>query len=394
MSTFTDFLLYAMIVPVMPTALMERAGVPSEDREKWVSILLMCEAGTAFLLCPFFGYFVDRARTRRLPFLGALFILAGCMVALQTSHSLAMFIVGRLLQGCAGALVVVAAFSLLTDTVPREHLGQAIGYLGSAIASGIIAVDLMMRTTMIEKKVAASWMRLSDIEDETFLGSTGSRVMVSTQELQPGSRFALFRILSQRRVLISSWALLVHGILLSAFDATLSIFVESRYGWSAQGMGLIFLPMAVPAFFEPLFGYITDRFGARYFAFGCFSLLSPALICLRFTEINSATHIALLVVLLFLIGIFIHGCAPAMFVETQQALTALETRRPGLLGPKGAVAQGFGLQSMCQFAGVFFGPLWGGFVEYRFGWGAMSGTLGVLAALTAMPMLWLGEDNE
>jgi len=35
---------------------------------------------------------------------------------------------------------------------------------------------------------------------------------------------------------------------------TLSIFVESRYGWSALGMGLIFLPMAIPAFFEPCFG--------------------------------------------------------------------------------------------------------------------------------------------
>lgn len=99
-------------------------------------------------------------------------------------------------------------------------------------------------------------------------------------------------------------------------------------------------------------------------------------------------------VLLSLIGVFMHGCAPAMFVETQQALAALETRQPGLLGPKGAVAQGFALQSMCQFAGVFFGPLWGGFVEYRFGWGAMTGTLGVLAALTAIPMLWLGEDER
>lgn len=35
---------------------------------------------------------------------------------------------------------------------------------------------------------------------------------------------------------------------------TLAIFVESRYGWSAFGMGLIFLPMAIPAFFEPFFG--------------------------------------------------------------------------------------------------------------------------------------------
>lgn len=33
------------------------------------------------------------------------------------------------------------------------------------------------------------------------------------------ARFALFRIFRQRRVLISSWALLAQGILLSAFDA-------------------------------------------------------------------------------------------------------------------------------------------------------------------------------
>lgn len=82
-----------------------------------------------------------------------------------------------------------------------------------------------------------------------------------------------------------------------------------------------------------------------------------------------------------------------MYVETQLALTDLENKQPGLLGPKGAVAQGFGLQSMCQFAGVFLGPLWGGFVEYRFGWGVMSGTLGGLALLTACPMLWLGESG-
>lgn len=126
-------------------------------------------------------------------------------------------------------------------------------------------------------------------------------------------------------------------------------------------------------------------------AFICFLLLCPAMVCLRFAETDSTLHIVLLITLLFVIGISIHACAPAMYVETQLALTAMESAEPGLLGPKGAVAQGFGLQSMCQFAGVFFGPLGGGFVEYRFGWGVMSAVLGVLAALTAMPMLWLGE---
>ncbi|KAJ6108554.1 Tetracycline resistance protein TetA/multidrug resistance protein MdtG [Penicillium sp. IBT 18751x] len=421
MSTFTDFLLYAMIVPVMPTALVTRADVNYEDREYWVSVLLMCEAGTALIFCPIFGYLVDQARTRQFFFLGALIMLAGCMVILHMSHSLEMFIIGRLLQGCAGALVVVASFALLNDSVPQERLGQSIGYLGSAIASGfllgpfmggivyhtagydavfyvayfIIAVDMGMRVTLVEKKVAERWEHLSNDEepDEQYAGAHSSAAC----RVQTGSRstrFAMFKILRQRRVLISSWALLVQGIFLSSFDATLSIFVESRYGWSALGMGLIFLPMAIPAFFEPVFGFITDRFGARLMAFSCFLLLCPAIICLRFTEANSTPHMALLITLLFLIGIFIHACAPAMYVETQLALTALESADPGLLGPKGAVAQGFGLQSMCQFAGVFFGPLGGGFVEYRFGWGVMSAVLGVLAALTAVPMLWLGETDD
>lgn len=213
--------------------------------EKWVSILLMCEAGTALLFCPIFGYLVDRASTRRFPFLGALGILGGCMVVLHTSHSLTMFVVGRLLQGCAGALVV-AAFALLTDSVPAERLGQTIGYLGSAIASGfllgpfigglvyhsagydavfwvaysIIAVDLGMRVVMIEKKVAAEWARHSEVEGESFLGvARAEDPALQESDSDSGSRFALFHILTQRRVLISSWALLVHGTLLSAFDA-------------------------------------------------------------------------------------------------------------------------------------------------------------------------------
>ncbi|KAJ5194180.1 hypothetical protein N7491_001515 [Penicillium cf. griseofulvum] len=416
MSTFT-------IVPVMPTVLITRAGVEYDHREYWVSALLMSEAGTALLMCPVFGFLVDRGRTRRLPFIGALVILTACMLVLQLAHSIAAFVAARVLQGIAAALVVVASFALIGDAVAQERLGQTIGYLGSAIASGfllgpflggivynsggynavfwfsypIIALDMVMRLVLIEKKVAAEWTGESNGDLESDLDTAQRIPSVGSHEPQVIQRrkgLVIFRMLKQRRVLISSWALLAQGILLSAFDATLPIFVETTFGWNSLGMGLIFLPMAVPAFFEPLFGSFTDRFGARFVAFGCFVLLSPTLICLRFIQTKSNEQIALLVSLLFLIGIFLHACAPAMYVEAQLALTAMELKNPGILGPKGAVAQGFGLQSMCQFAGVFFGPLWGGFVEYHFGWGAMTGTLGVLVALTAIPMLWLGESEE
>lgn len=67
----------------------------------------------------------------------------------------------------------------------------------------------------------------------------------------------------------------------------------------------------------------------------------------------------------------------------------MERTKPGIFGQKGAVAQAFGIQTMAQFSGLFLGPLWGGFVTYRFGWKTMAWSLGVLAGVTAVPMLWL-----
>ena len=67
----------------------------------------------------------------------------------------------------------------------------------------------------------------------------------------------------------------------------------------------------------------------------------------------------------------------------------MERARPGIFGKKGAVAQGFSIQTLAQFLGLFLGPAAGGFVEYRFGWNVMVACLGVLAGLTAIPMYWM-----
>ena len=208
----------------------------------------MSEAGTALLMCPIFGYLVDRGRTRRLPFIGSLIVLTGCMLILQLAHSIAAFVAARVLQGIAGALVVVAAFALIGDAVDQDNLGQTIGYLGSAIASGfllgpflggvvynsggynavfwfaypILALDMVMRLVLIEKKVAAQWTGDSNGDMESVLETAERIPSVGSREQQVIQRrkgFVIFRMLKQRRVLISSWALLAQGLLLSAFDA-------------------------------------------------------------------------------------------------------------------------------------------------------------------------------
>lgn len=75
-------------------------------------------------------------------------------------------------------------------------------------------------------------------------------------------------------------------------------------------------------------------------------------------------------------------------------LDEMERATPGIFGPKGAVAQAFGIQTMAQFLGMFLGPAWGGFMSYRLGWKVMVVSLGVLSGVTAVPMLWLSSGSS
>ncbi|KAL2872466.1 MFS transporter [Aspergillus lucknowensis] len=480
-SSFTDYFLYAMVVPILPTALSERAGVPYKDREYWVSVLLMCEAAAAFVCCPLFGYVVDVAPTRRLPYVLGLIFLGASMGLLAAAQSTAMFVIARLLQGGATAMVAVAGLALLTDSVPLDNLGQTIGYQGSAIALGfllgpllggivydtsgyqavfgmafaLVGADLIMRIAVVEKKVAARWIDDTSSSDPSSLISdhlNGGYQTFADAELpdnepepEPATEYGngdgperdqpmFLQIAKQPRVVISSFGLLVQGLLFSAFDATIPIFVETHFNWTPLGAGLAFLPSALTALFEPFFGHISDKHGARSVTFTSFILLPIPLASLSFISSNKAGHIALLLILFTIIGLLMNLATPALYVETQNILDAMQQscspRLPSSLtdqaqiqspdqpqksangkkssgngnrdsgsgsgggGGGNGVAQAFGIQTMAQFLGMFLGSLWGGFVEWRFGWAVMVCSLGGLSFLTAWGMLFLGEGSH
>jgi MFS family permease len=206
----------------------------------------MCEAAVAFVCCPIFGYLVDIAPTRQFPYLFGLILLGASMGMLAVAYTVWLFIVARLLQGGATAMVAVAGLALMTDSVSFDNLGQTIGYLGSSIALGfllgpllgglvynaagynavfamalaIVGVDFLMRVAVIEKKVARAW--LSGLPEESP-GEACPQRSSDISETPTGWRdIALLRIARQPRVMISSFALLVQGILYSAFDSVRS----------------------------------------------------------------------------------------------------------------------------------------------------------------------------
>ena len=296
----------------------------------------MSEAAVALLCCPLFGYLVDISRTRQLPYLLGLILLAAAMAMLSLAHTVWLFIAARLLQGGATAMVAVAGLSLMTDSVPFGNLGQAIGYLGSAITLGfmlgpllgglvfnvagykavfamafaVIAVDFAMRVLVVEKKVAKRWIdhdghanghvngdanhanghangyangnANGHAGNSNINGHAGGYHTFPHPPVEGDDKdragFALLKIARQPRVLVSLWALMVQGVLYTAFDAvcsppsnqvrtktktdcqTIPVFVESAYGWTPFEAGMTFLPSAITALFEPYFGisFTTD----------------------------------------------------------------------------------------------------------------------------------------
>ena len=217
----------------------------------------MCEAGIALICCPIFGYLVDVSNRRQSPYLAGLVLLGASMTLLTLAHTVWLFVLARLLQGGATAMVSVAGLALMTDSVEFGNLGQTIGYLGSAITLGFllgpllgglvynvagynavfgmafafIAVDMVMRVFVIEKKVARRWIDSDQPRRDGERGSDRQRSLsgyhsfpeaptenLSSDEEETAS-FAILEIARQPRVLISLWGLMVQGLLYSAFDA-------------------------------------------------------------------------------------------------------------------------------------------------------------------------------
>lgn len=341
--------------------------------------------------------------------------------------------------------------ALLADTVPQGNLAQAMGYvslgmslgiltaplLGGVVfdnagydavfgmAYGLIGLDIILRLLLVEKKVAARWDSTVEVqakiakdlpETGAALTSMGPEVVdkekglpdVSGQSKTSGLPATTFlrdrrrdrlppvlALLYSRRLLAALFCALIQAALLTSFDSVLTIHVASLFGWTSTGAALLFLPIVIPSFLAPAFGWFSDRYGGRYPAtLGFLGACSP-LICLRFVDKNTMNDKVILCALLALTGFFLALTFPPIMAEISGVVEAKEKNmlasgRAGF-GPGGAYAQAYGLFNMAFAGGCMIGPLLAGFIVKDKGWSVMALVLGILSAITSVPAyLWLG----
>lgn len=454
LAVFTDMFLYGVIVPVIPFAIQERSGVQEGRVQYWVSVLIAVYAAALLFFSPICGLLADRYTTsRRTPLLLGLVALLGATAMLNVGSSTGILIAGRLLQGTSAAVVWVVGLALLADTIPQERLAQAMGYVGIGMSVGIliapllggvvydragynavygmsyalIGIDIVLRLLLVEKKVAARWSDEVTAETENIAvqneiaGESGEShaknstadpekaVISEPAQEQPRGENVTIRgkkrlrdrlppvlsLLYSRRLLAALFGSIIQAAVMTAFDSVLTIHVANTFRWGATAAALLFLPIVIPSFLAPLFGWLSDRFGGRYLVAIGFLGTCPPLVCLRFVDQNTTRDKVLICVLLAIIGLFLAMTYPALMAEISGVVEAKEKKMlangEAGYGKGGAYAQAYALFNVAFAAGCMIGPLLAGFIVQEKGWPTMGWVLGLLTAVTAVPsFLWLG----
>ncbi|KAI0406018.1 MFS transporter-like protein [Xylaria palmicola] len=452
LAIFTDIFFYGLTVPVLPFALSSRVGIPEDQVQHWVSILLAVYSAALFVGSPFAGLYADHSSSRRWPLLLGLIALAGSSLLLAFGNSLGLFVLGRLLQGLSAAVVWSVGCALLVDTM-GSAVGVVMGYVSISmsiglllapviggvvynnvgylavfyVSFGVVGLDIAFRLFMIEKKIARQWIQepetdssQADVEREaptvgqadeplrTSDGIANADVTAadpageadpgnagSASKKDQGKRKAghIIALLKSPRLLVALYGILVESGILMGFDAVLALFVRGLFGWDSTAVAVLFLALFIPGFIAPLAGWLSDKYGAKWPSFAGFVLTVPILISLRFVTENTIRHKVLLAFLLALAGITLPFSMTPLMAEISYVIEAKEAENPGIFGEKGVYGLAYGLFNMAFALGGIIGPIWAGYVVNSVGWGTLTWNFGLWSASAAVAVFIWGVNK-
>ncbi|KAI0431230.1 MFS transporter-like protein [Xylaria sp. FL1042] len=453
LAIFTDIFFYGLIAPVLPFALSTQVGIPEDKVQSWVSILLAAYSAALFVGSPIAGIYADHTSSRRWPLLLGLVALAGSTFLLAFGNSVGLFVLGRVLQGLSAAVVWSVGCALLVDTM-GSSVGVAMGYVNISmsialllapviggvaynnagylavyyVAFGFVALDILLRLVMIEKKVAAQWIKEPETDScQTDVEKTAPTNPSSTEPLRNSTDITnteaevatsvvqashyddsgkaskahrakhrtgpMIALLKSPRLLAALYGILVESGILLGFDAVLALFVRGLFGWNSTAVAVLFLALFIPGFIAPLVGWVSDKYGAKWPSFAGFVATIPVMISLRFVTENTIQHKVLLAFLLALAGFTLPTSMTPLMAEISYVIEAKEAENPGIFGEKGVYGLAYGLFNMSFALGGIIGPIWAGYVVESAGWGTLTWNFGLWSASAALVVFLWGANT-
>lgn len=429
---FTDLLLYGLVVPILPFILVERIHIPHDEVQYYTSLLLACYAGAQVLFSPVAGVVADKLSSRQPPFLVGLAALFSSTLLLYIGKTIEVLIVARILQGISASVVWTVGLALVMDTVGSKKLGVTIGSIFSIIsvgeiaapvfggvvynkagsgavfgtAFGIMAIDVIMRLAIIEKKVAARY-DVKDSEGEDEEASETSPLLnngnTEEEELQQWKipkdqpsfirKLPILYCLGNKRLLVSQLVAFTQATLLAVFDSTIVLEAQDLFDFDSLKAGLIFIPLVLPNLVVgPLAGRGVDKYGGRIIATIGLAFSVLPLVLLRIPHEGGAAEIAKLCVFLGLVSIGLAMISAPSIVEASYVVEQYHAANPEFFGEQGPYAQLYAVSSMVFSAGLTCGPLVAGELRERIGFGNMCAVIaGWCALMSVFSFFYLGK---
>ena len=276
------------------------------------------------------------------------------------------------------------------------------------VTFGVIAFDILLRLTLIEKKTAAKWLEsetpteqrtsaapdqpaveLENRKDSTAVVAKDENAAVAQDSNVQRKRKlpSILILIKSRRILVAFWGNLVGAMTFTAIDATLPLYVNQVFGWTSLGAGLAFLALVVPGFAGPWIGHLTDKYGPRWIAAAGLVLSVPFWVLLRLVDHDTLDQAVLLCALLVLLGAATCLLLTPLMAEFSKVCDAKVRLEPDVFRGKSAYAQSYGIFNVSWAGGSLLGPLVSAAVKNAAGWKTMTWTMALWCAVGVLPTI-------
>ncbi|KIA75934.1 hypothetical protein HK57_00246 [Aspergillus ustus] len=437
---FCDIFIYSFPVPILSYMIEDRLHIDPSQTQNYTTALLGLHGFTTLIAAPIIAHFADKSPARKLPFLAS---LAGCFVGtllLSLTPSIPALFVGRVLQAVAGSATWIVGSATLNDNVEVQNLGKLYGVAMSFVSAGVVAgpavagtvlelagywtawsiplgllaLDLVMRSVMIESSKqpsnndVPSPANSSEGEETALLGDDDANQASSLGSISPPPEIETSPILSKppaprrnfylimfsdARILVGLTNTILSSALLASFDTTLTLHLRDAFGWGSLEAGMMFFSLQLPfMILGPIAGWIRDRVGLRYPTTIGWAILAPVMWLIGVpgggvfpsdSVMNTVEMYVGTIVALGVVAPFVRG---AGYLQLSLVLKDLESNDPEIFGQHGGGNRVFALQDIALSLGLMVGPLISGSLTQLVGYYWVSCIFAAQRASTSFKM--------
>jgi len=270
LTVFIDSLGFGIIIPSMPSVIMELTGEPVAAAADWGGYLLAIYALLQFFMAPVFGNLSDRFGRRPLLLVslaafGVDFLLTGL------ATSMTWLFIGRAVAGVFGASFA-AAGAYMGDISTDDNRAKYFGFLGAAWGSGFTLGPVIGGFVAEHIDPRAPFFVAAGLA----LANVAFGYLVLPESLPPEKRrkfewaranpFGAFKSLSHLPMVAGLLAVVfLYQMAHDSLPAVWMFYTRLKFGWSEAeiGLSLTFVGIMTLIVMGGLTGKIVPRIGER-----------------------------------------------------------------------------------------------------------------------------------